>query len=53
MSSGAHFRGLALGQRTPELTSQRWQAVGDNVSDLTGPGIEPQTSRTDSNLLNN
>ena len=36
--------------RTPEKTSQRWQAVGDSVSDLTSAGIEPQTSRTASNV---
>ena len=26
--------------------SQRWQAVGNTVSDLTGPRFEPQTSRS-------
>ena len=25
---------------------QRWQAVGNTVSDLTGPRFEPQTSRS-------
>ena len=25
---------------------QRWQAVSNNVSDLTGPRFEPQTSRS-------
>ena len=24
---------------------QRWRAVGNTVSDLTGPGFEPRTSR--------
>ena len=53
-SGVAHFRGLAPGQRSYEETSQRWRAVEDAVwSGLTGPRIEPQTSRTDSNVLNN
>ena len=39
-SSGAQLRGLACGQETP----QRWQTVGDSVSDLTDPVIEPKTS---------
>ena len=26
--------------------SQRWRAVGNTVSDLTGPRFEPQTSRS-------
>ena len=40
-SGGAHLRGLAPGQCSSGKTSQRWQVVGDTVSDLTGPGIEP------------
>ena len=40
-SCGAHLRGLAPGQHSSEETSQR-------CADLTGPGIEPQTSQTDS-----
>ena len=43
----AHFRGLAPGQRSSAKTSQRWQVVGDTVSDLTCPRIEPETSRSD------
>ena len=31
-----------------EETSQRWRAVGDTVCNLTGPGIEAQTSRANS-----
>ena len=46
-SCGAHLRGLAPGQHSSEESSQRWRVVGDTV-DLTGPGTEPQTSRTDS-----
>ena len=46
-SGEVHLRGLASGQHSSEETSQRWQAVGNTVSDLTGPGIEPQTSCTD------
>ena len=45
-SCGAHLRGSAAGQHSSEETSQRWRAV-DKTADLTGPGIEPQTSRTD------
>ena len=37
-----HLRGLAPGQLSFEETLQRWRAVGDNVSDLTGLRIEPQ-----------
>ena len=47
-SSEAHLRGLAPGLHSSEETSQRWRAVGDTVPFLTGPGIEPQTSRTES-----
>ena len=39
-SGGIHLHGLAPGQHSSEETSQRWQAVGNTVSDLTGPGIE-------------
>ena len=46
-SCGAHLHGLAPGQHSSEESSQRWRVVGDTV-DLTGPGIEPQTSCTDS-----
>ena len=35
------LRGLAPEQHSSESTSQRWRAVGDTVSDLTGPGIKP------------
>ena len=34
-----------------EETSQRWQAVSNAVSFYTDPGIEPQTSRTESTEL--
>ena len=50
-SGGTRLRGLALGQHSSEETSQRRRAVGDIVSDLTGPGIESQTSRTNSVCL--
>ena len=44
-SDRAHFCGLAPGQHSSEEeASQRWRAVGETASDLTGPGIEPQTS---------
>ena len=38
---GIHIRGTAPGQHISEGTSQRWRAVGDTGSDLTGSGIEP------------
>ena len=31
--------------------SQRWQALGNTVSDLIGPRFEPQTSRSETNAL--
>ena len=40
-SDGAHLRDLVSGRHSFEETSQRWRAVGDAVSDLTAPGIEP------------
>ena len=45
---GAHLHDLAHGQHSVEEVSQRWRAVGGTVSNLTGPRIEPQTSRSDS-----
>ena len=51
-NGGAHLRGLAPGQYSSEETSQRWQAVGDAVSDSTGWRIEPMTSRADSDAFN-
>ena len=52
-SGGTHLRGLAPGQHSSKKRTQRWRVVGDAVSDLTNPGIESQTSRTDSDELNN
>ena len=51
-SGGANLRGLAPGQHSSEETSQRRRTVGGTASDLTGPGIEPQISRTDSDAYN-
>ena len=50
-SGGAYLRDSAPGQRRVQETKQRWRAVGDTASDLTGPGIEPQISYTDSKCL--
>ena len=47
-----HFCGLSSGQHSSEKTSQRWRVIGDTVLDLTRPGIEPLTSRTDSDVFN-
>ena len=45
VTSGAvHLRGLAPGRHSSEKTLQQWR----HCADLTGPGIEPHTSRTDS-----
>ena len=38
-----HLRGSAAEQHCSEETSQWLRPVGDSASDLTGPGIEPQT----------
>ena len=50
---GARHRGLAPEQHSYEETSQRWPVVCNTVSGLTNPEIEPQTSHTDSDKLNN
>ena len=49
---GVRPRVLALWQHRSEETSQRWQAVGYTVSDLTGLVIEPQIFRIDSDICN-
>ena len=43
----AHLRCLTPGQLSSEEISRRWRAVGDTVTDSTGPGIEPPIFRTD------
>ena len=40
-SGGLHRCGLEPGQHSSEETSQRWPAVGDTVSHLTDPVVEP------------
>ena len=52
-SGGIHLRVLALGRHSSKEMSQEWLAVGDSLSDLTGPGIEPQIFSTDSDTLYN
>ena len=43
----AHLRVIAAGNTAPfEEMLQRWQAVGNTVFDLTGPGFQPQSSRS-------
>ena len=39
---GAHLRDLVPERHSSEETFQRWRNVGDTLSDLTGPAIEPQ-----------
>ena len=51
-SGGVHLRGLAPGKHISEETLQRWQAVGDTVSYLTGTGIESKTFRGDNDVFN-
>ena len=51
-SDEAHLRGSAPEQHSSEGTSQQWRAAGDTVFDLIGPGIEPQVSGADSDVLN-
>ena len=44
---GTHFRVIAPGNTVPfEEMWQRWRAVRNTESDLTGPRLEPQTSRS-------
>ena len=47
-----HFRGLSSEQHSSGGKSQRWRAVDDTTSALTGKEIEPETYRTDSNVFN-
>ena len=47
MSGGYHLRNLAPRQHSLEEMSQRWR------TDLNDPGIEPQTSSTESDVLTN
>ena len=45
--SGPISASLRPGNTAPfEEMSQRWRAVGNTVSNLTGPRFEPQTSRS-------
>ena len=41
-----------LGNTAPKERSQRLRVAGDTVPNLTGSGIEPQTSGTNSVVLN-
>ena len=52
-SSGARFHRWAPRQLSFEVrrTQPRRRVPGDTVSDLTSPGCEPQTSRTDSDVV--
>ena len=47
-----HLRGLAPGQHSFKLqkSSQQWRVIADAVINLPGLRIEPQTSRTDSDV---
>ena len=50
-SGGVHLRGLPPGQHSSEKTSLQWRAIGDAVSDLTGPEIEPKTCGAHSDVF--
>ena len=50
-SGGAYLCGLGPEQHSSEETSQQWRAVGDMVSNLTHPEIEPRTFRADSGVF--
>ena len=47
-SGEARLHGLAPGQHSSEETSQWWRTFSRHCADLTGPGIETQSYRTDS-----
>ena len=51
-SCGPISAALAPGRHSSEETSQQWRVVGETMSDLIGPGIESQTSHTNSDVLN-
>ena len=40
---GIDPRGITPEQHRSEETLQQWKAIGDTVSDLTGPEIKPKT----------
>ena len=52
MGGRAHLRSLVPGQHLSEETLQRWQVVGNNVSDLNCLRMKPITSYTDSSVFN-
>ena len=49
--SGAHLCGIAPGQHSSDETWRRWRAVGSTAYNSSGPGIEPQTSHDDSDVI--
>ena len=49
---GGPFPWLSAWQYSPEGTLEQWRIVADAASDLTGPGIEPQTFRTNCYVFN-
>ena len=51
-SGGTHLLGFVSQQHSSVDTSQRSRAAGDTVSNFSGAGIEPQTLRNDSSVLN-
>ena len=50
-SGRAHLHDLAPMQHSCEEVSQQWRAVGDSVTALSDPGIEPRTPRADSDVI--
>ena len=51
-NGGAYLCCLTPEQHSFEELSQLWRAIGGTMSDLAGPGVEPQTPCTDSNVVN-
>ena len=48
---GSSARLSAWAAQLREEATQRWRTVGDTLSDLTGPGIKPRTSRAESDVF--
>ena len=52
ISCDVRIRGLPSWTTQLKETSQLWRAVGDTVSDLTSPRIEPRISHANSDIFN-
>ena len=52
-AEASNKRLVSVAMRLDNTARKKRRSGGDTVLDLTGPGIEPQTSRTDSDVLSN